>query len=479
MNHASNNTIYSIFERVALTIYRLSNNNKYKYTKLSKVFSLRFCILLFVPIFFLSCSSTQILTKKEKKSLHELISTSPIFSKNYTGFALYDPVAKETLYEFDSDNYFTPASNTKLFTLYTALSILGDTIPVVEYGIKGDSLIFYGTGDPSLLHPFFVENDTLIQFLKNRPEQLFYSPNNFMDERFGAGWAWDDYLYYYQVEKSAMPIFGNVVTIKKDANTLTDTISPDYFQSYIERNTGIERSRPRFKRALWTNQIQLEGELSTKTAFHQEVPFKYSDSLLIDLLQIETGKEIGLVAMPKIENTKKIYSGATDSLYRRMMVESDNFVAEQLLLMCSNELFDTMNTRRMIAYAKDSLLQDLPDPLRWVDGSGLSRYNLFTPRSIVRLLEKIQERCSIEKIKAIFAAGGETGTLTNYYRSKGEPFIYAKTGTLSNRHCLSGYLFTKTGKVLIFSFMHNNFYGSSTPLKKEMDKVLRLLYEEH
>ena len=436
------------------------------------------CVLLLTSVF-LSCAGPKVLTKKEKKSLHELISSSPIFSKSYTGFALYDPIAKETLYEFDSDKHFTPASNTKLFTLYTALSILGDTIPAFEYAIKGDSLILYGTGDPSLLHPFFVENDALLRFLKNRPEQIFYCPDNFVDERLGTGWAWDDYLYYYQVEKSAMPIYGNVVTIKKDTNALADTVTPAYFQKNIHRNTGIERSRPSFKRALSTNEIKLEGKLSPQKAFHQEIPFLYNDSLLTNLLQMELGKEVKLISMPQLPVTEKVYSGAMDSLYRRMMVESDNFVAEQLLLMCANELFDTMNTRRMITYAKDSLLQDLPDPIRWVDGSGLSRYNLFTPRSIVRLLEKIQGYLSIEKIKGIFAAGGETGTLTNYYRSKGEPFIYAKTGTLSNRHCLSGYLFTKTGKVLIFSFMHNNFYGSSTPLKKEMDKVLRVLYEEH
>jgi len=452
----------------------ISNKQNYQTTPF-----LRFCILFFLPVFFLSCASTQLLTKKEKKSLHELISSSPIFSKSYTGFALFDPVAKETLYEFDSDNYFTPASNTKLFTLYTALSLLGDTIPAFEYGIKGDSLIVYGTGDPSLLHPFFIENDTLIRFLKSRREQLFYCPDNFIDTRYGTGWAWDDYLYYYQVEKSAMPIYGNVVTIKKDANTEVDTVTPNYFQKHIQRNTGIERSRPRFKRVLSSNQINLEGTLSAQQKFNQEIPFQYNDSLLTRLLQMEVGKEINLISMPQLSVTEKVYSGSMDSLYRRMMVESDNFVAEQLLLMCSNELFDTMNTQRIIAYAKDSLLQELPDPLRWVDGSGLSRYNLFTPRSIVRLLEKIQDRLSIKEIKSIFAAGGETGTLTNYYRSKGEPFIYAKTGTLSNRHCLSGYLFTKSGKVLIFSFMHNNFFGSSTPLKKEMDSVLRMLYEEH
>jgi len=97
-----------------------------------------------------SCSSQQILTKKERKTLHAQIVDSPIFSKSHTGFALYDPVKKDMLYEYDSDKLFTPASNTKIFTLYAALKILGDTIPALQYVTTGDSLIFWGTGDPSL-----------------------------------------------------------------------------------------------------------------------------------------------------------------------------------------------------------------------------------------------------------------------------------------------------------------------------------------
>jgi len=159
MNNASNNNVYSkknLLNRTA-SFPKTGSSNYFRMRSnrnLKRASFFRFCLLFFLPIFFLSCAGTQVLTKKEKKSLHELISASPIFSKNYTGFALFDPVAKETLYEFDSDNYFTPASNTKLFTLYTALSVLGDTIPAFEYGIKGDSLIVYGTGDPSLLHPY-------------------------------------------------------------------------------------------------------------------------------------------------------------------------------------------------------------------------------------------------------------------------------------------------------------------------------------
>ena len=83
----------------------------------------------------------------------------------------------------------------------------------------------------------------------------------------------------------------------------------------------------------------------------------------------------------------------------------------------------------------------------------------------------------LERLLSIFPVGGESGTIADYYRTNGHPFLYAKTGTLSNRHCLSGYLFTKNEKLLLFSFMHSNFYGSSAPLKKEMDRVLQHIYE--
>jgi len=451
-------------------------SKKYEQTSPKSVTLFLATLILFILA---ACASPKILSKKEKKTLHQQISDSPIFSKNYTGFILYDPIDKETLYEFDADKYFTPASNIKILTLYTSLKILGDSIPALKYSIQGDSLFFWGTGDPALLHPNLPES-RVVDFFKNRSEHLFYCPDNFMDERYGAGWAWDDYNYAYQVEKSALPIYGNTFNVeKKVANPIT--IKPNYFQSLFNDSLKIERSRPRFKRALTNNTIQLEGQISPIDSFQQTIPFKYSDSLVVKLLAAALYKDVHLIKQPSLPSIAKttIYSIHSDSMYQEMMQESDNFLSEQLLLLASNEVFDTLNTRKIINYAKEQFLKDAPDPLKWVDGSGLSRYNLLTPRSVVHVLEKIYTSISLERIQNIFPAGGQSGTIADWYAGTPQPFVYAKTGTLSNRHCLSGYLLTKSGKVLLFSFMHNNYYGSSKPLKVEMDKVLRTLYEEN
>jgi serine-type D-Ala-D-Ala carboxypeptidase/endopeptidase (penicillin-binding protein 4) len=113
----------------------------------------------------------------------------------------------------------------------------------------------------------------------------------------------------------------------------------------------------------------------------------------------------------------------------------------------------------------------LPDQPVWVDGSGLSRYNLFTPRSIVRLWEKIYAKVPTERLFKLLAVGGLRGTLKNWNKED-KPYVFGKTGFLSNNQTLSGYLLTKKGKVLIFSFMNANFVASSKEIRKTMQDFL-------
>jgi D-alanyl-D-alanine carboxypeptidase/D-alanyl-D-alanine-endopeptidase (penicillin-binding protein 4) len=177
------------------------------------------------------------------------------------------------------------------------------------------------------------------------------------------------------------------------------------------------------------------------------------------------------INLPRPQNARHFKSIPVDSLYKVMMEDSDNFIAEQLLLLCAGTVSDTLDSDIAIRYAKKNLLTDLPDNPIWVDGSGLSRYNLFTPRSIVRLWEKISEAVPSERLLPLLATGGKSGTIRNWYKAD-PPFIFAKTGSLSNNHSLSGFLITKKGKTLLFSFMNNHFTTSSNEVRREMEKIL-------
>src|SRR5690606_2318356 len=106
----------------------------------------------------------------------------------------------------------------------------------------------------------------------------------------------------------------------------------------------------------------------------------------------------------------------------------------------------------VIDYPKTNFLNKLPDEPQWADGSGLSGYNMLTPRSVIALLKMIHQESPEENILKYLPVGGESGTIKNNYKAD-KPYVVAKTGTLSNSICLSGYLLTKKGKKLIFSFM--------------------------
>ncbi len=73
--------------------------------------------------------------------------------------------------------------------------------------------------------------------------------------------------------------------------------------------------------------------------------------------------------------------------------------------------------------------------------------------------------------KKIFPTGGE-GTLSSYYKSD-STFIYAKTGTLSGVVALSGFLYTKKNKQLIFSVLVNNHPASATAVRRAVEKFLQ------
>ncbi len=389
---------------------------------------------------------------------------------------VYDPQSGNVLYEHNSEKNFTPASNTKLFTFYTGLQILGDSVPGLKYGIYNDSLIFKGTGDPSFLHEQFPYSHAF-QFFQERDEKIFYTLPHFTEEFFGPGWAWDDYNWYYSVERSDFPIYGNYTKFTFEPGKSFPDVEPSYFEKFIKKDSSYSGSSSLAIRDVYKNEFVFQHHPESQGRV-QNVPFKYSPELVTDLLSDTLNKPVKIIKKVP-ENflpLKTLYSIHTDSLYKRMLQESDNFIAEQILLMSAEKIADTLKAQIAIDYMRENYLHVLPDEIKWVDGSGLSVYNLFTPRTMVKLLEMIIEEVPQERLLKLLPAGGESGTLKNFYKAE-KPYVYAKTGTLSNTHALSGYLKTKKGKTLIFSFMNDNYSIPTSRLKQEMEKVLLTVHE--
>jgi D-alanyl-D-alanine carboxypeptidase/D-alanyl-D-alanine-endopeptidase (penicillin-binding protein 4) len=397
------------------------------------------------------------------------VKNSSILSQHLTGISLQRVGAEKTLATYNDKQYFNPASNTKLFSFYAGVSALGDSIPGLEYLEWGELLLIRGTGDPSLLHPD-LPHSHVYDFLKGRKEQIFYTSVNFENKRFGPGWAWDDYNDYYQPEVTALPLYGNVARFSGRAKQRFD-VSPKHWEKFLVKDTitsGI--SRDEFQNIFHHSKFVLPEGLN------QDLPVRMSDELLVQLLNDTLKTDIKTIQIPLNIELQKVYSIPSDSLYTLMMQVSDNMLAEQLMLVYASANGLPLNTEKAIEHAKSEYLSDLPDKPVWKDGSGLSRYNLFTPRSIVALLQKTYEKVPKERLFSILPAGGKSGTLKNSFKSE-QPFIFAKTGSMSNTYNLSGYLITKKGKTIAFSFMNNNFTRPMSEIKKEVERILTGIHQ--
>ncbi|MFD1770208.1 D-alanyl-D-alanine carboxypeptidase/D-alanyl-D-alanine-endopeptidase [Sphingobacterium suaedae] len=409
--------------------------------------------------------------------LRRQLETSPILAKHFFGFCLYDLDSNRFLLGINEEKYFTPASNAKIFTLHTALQSLGDSIIGLHYIERGDSLIFWGTGDPTFLHNR-LDSKRVYQFLKNSDKKLFYAPSKQMEEAFyRKGWAIEDYDEYYQPELSGFPIYGNVVTFRERNGQLE--CSPSYFQQAVETVYNGEGK--------FTLTRVFDRNWFTKSAnrpprhYVNEKPFRYSEELFVQLLQDTLRKNVTRINYSKPANFKTVYSTSTKDVLREMMLPSDNFLAEQLQLMSALVRYGDFHTLRLRHEMQREFHRAFTDEITLVDGSGLSTYNKVTPRSMVEILLLIRAMIpDAAQLHRLFPTGGVDGTLKRAYAlDRGEPFVWAKTGTIHAVHNQSGFLLTRSGRNLAFSFLNTNFLGSESSIRKEMVRIMTFIREHY
>lgn len=458
--------IANYFLRTSLRIFE----RMWKQTTFQPLIKLLIFIIL---ILFSSCASTKF--HVDKKPLDQHFETNSTFRESHTGLLIYDIEEKKVLFDYNAHKHFTPASNTKLLSYYTAIKMMGDSIPSIEFCVLNDSLFFTGTGDPTLLYRNFEYSETL-EFLHSSMHTLVYIPKQMTDQRFGSGWSWDDYPYDYSAEKASFPIHGNMVLFQKRPSDDYIKVIPIFFESGLTvkqdstiRNYSIDRAEK-------SNDFMLKFH-GKSMHFEDALPFIYNDNLFINLLSDTLKRPVSQMdAFPDCK-TELRYSVPTDSVLMHILIESDNFLAEHLLLVISNQFGDTLSSKKTIRFMTENHLSELKDQIYWVDGSGLSRYNQVTPNAMVSVLEMIYHEISKKKLYALLPESGKNGTLKTSF-SQLEGRIHAKTGSMRHVYNLSGFLETNSGKTLLFSFMNNNFNVSSSELKKEMERILAVFVDD-
>jgi len=406
-----------------------------------------------------------------KKEIVRQIEKSPILNKHFVGFSLYDPITQTYLSRINDDKYFTPASNVKILTLLTYLSIKQDSVATFYQNPKNSNELLT-LGDPTFLHEDFFDQPALIVLNQIQHDTIRILYPSIPLDHFGPGWAWDDYEFDFQAERSLFPINGNLISVRNHNNQIN--INPPFFQNSIEFGALNHREKN-------YNFFQLEESILEQNSRDIFIPF-IPDNETIAILLADTIHR-SVIISKDTSWTKKfyewlpVYNAKSSAVLALMMHRSDNFLADQLLVQA--QLYRKFtHQEEFLSSVQKTTFAGLPDSLIWVDGSGLSRYNLVTPRSMVHVLKILYDQLTWNEITYIFPTGGRSGTIKNWYTGD-PPYVYAKTGTLRHNHALSGYLVTKSGKTLIFSFMNNNFGSSSFKVQYEMQKLLKSIRENY
>lgn len=399
--------------------------------------------------------------------LDSLLNEQSFFGNHHTGFVLFDLDSQRVLYEKNSHLNFIPASTTKLLTFYASALVLKDSLPAFRYAEQNGQITLWGTGFPSWKYRD-IPHSKISGFLE-KYNSIKFSDSNWKDEAFGYGWQWDDYYFSYSSEKSPFPIYGNFVTYTNQKRTPVSNIL--YFNKV---SFNPDRNIKHVERSFHSNEFYFNP--NTYTAIKSELPFITSPELFAKLAENQINKPVGL-SKEILPPTHKVFNGGTlRPLWIEMLQESDNFIAEQLLLMVSDKQFLELNTERAIDFIQKTYLWDLPDRPQWVDGSGLSRHNLVTPRSMITLMVKLEKVIPRSQFMQLLPQGGVNGTLKNNYKAR-SPYIFAKTGTISNNLSLVGYIKSDSGHIYAFAFMNNNYLNKSAEIRREMEKVMVYIKE--
>ncbi len=437
-----------------------------------------------------------------------------------------------TLYQRDAGKLFTPASNMKIYTTGVALDLLGadyrwrtsvyaKTQPDESGTIRGD-LTLYGRGAPDLSSRSQDVNkgslakladDLYGRGVRRVEGNLIGDDSYFRGDSLGDGWQWTDMQWYFGAEASALSVNENQIDVnlvpssKTEEPPIAKTSDAENYVTVENRMvTGKQgvRTTIGLHRGLSDNNIQVWGEFApgskgfgARVSVHN--PALWAAKMFLD--QLET-RGIAVAGQAQARDSRHPQTQRFDpsqavelavatsqplsEIAKKTNKESNNLYAELILRTLGRERGEMLGHPQQIGRERGDDETGLAVIRLWLmragistdvialhDGSGLSRLNLVTPESTVRLLLSLAKTASSQTFRQSLPISGRDGTLGGRLKTVSDR-VSAKTGSLTYSHSLSGYLTTAEGKQLAFSILCNDqtSRGNATHL---IDQITALL----
>ena len=383
------------------------------------------------------------------KKIDRWVSKNENLNGSVVSIAIKELKKNKKTYGININTYMTPASNVKILTVLGSI-YFGDSIPILKYKVSrsNDTLRISPTGYPLTAHPKYIDKD-LEKFIKPYSYILYHKPKIELS-KYGPAWAWDDFNYYFQAERSEMPIYGNVIQVVKKSNEEIETI-PDNFKINIDF-----KQKEKIYRGETHNNFFINPSL-IKIGDTIYSPFIVSRKNTISLFKNFLNTSVKFDEQ-ELSDYNTLNSSQVDEIYSAILKDSDNLISESLVANISLRLNDTISVDKGIQLIQNRFNDNISNQIQLFDGSGLSRYNLITPNALISSLENIYQLIGLERIKNIFPK--------NYILKEREDFVWGKTGTLRNNHNYSGYIISDKGRIYVFSIMINHFTNDLDKIKE-------------
>ena len=435
------------------------------------------------------------------------------------GVLVVDPARGDTLYARNADKLFMPASNQKLITGAAALAQLGADYRfpttllargAVRDGILEGDLVVRGSGNPTVstsmlgadaLMPLRALSDSLRAHGITRVRgRVTAAPSPFTDAPHGFGWAWDDLDEPYSAGVDALFFNEGYTQVMVHAGAVVGDPVRAYTRPAASYPTLIVRARTVARAAAGAPVADSIAAVAAIRVGHDS-----SRAGVLVSGTIAAGDSV--VAVIAFRNQSAAYVAALDEVLRSSGIAIDGALADStagldsIATMMSPPLRDILpffekpsqNQIGELLYKTLGLVRTgvgTADSARAVvtrqliewgapadgfavrDGSGLSRHNYLSPRTVVTVLDAMRRSPDFRLYYEALPVAGVDGTIRN--RMKGTPAegnVHAKTGTLDKARSLSGYVTTADGHLLLFSALANNYTVPTRRVDQVSDAV--------